>query len=229
MSSILGVDDMQKSTKPTRARHVAPTRHTRGLASRVIALRANASEHKTIGITSCQSGMGSSTVASNLAVAINAAVDGEVLFVDAVERSRLIGKRPAHPGWFDFVFGEAELADVVRATDVPKLSVIGHGAFPGNTIGTYNKDKLANITQLLKDRFEFVIFDLPSSENSGFCIPLACILDGTILVLKAGHVSSTAAMRYQQELKIQGVNLLGAVLNQTESHVPNFLRSWMRS
>jgi protein-tyrosine kinase len=229
MSSTIGADEKQKSSKPTRARHVLPTRQTRGLASRIISLRSNGNEHKTIGITSCQTGMGSSTVASNLAVAINAAIDGEVLLVDAVERSKALGKKESHPGWFDFVFGEAELTDVVRATDVPKLSVIGHGSFPGNVIGTYNKDKLSNIAQLLKDRFEFVIFDLPSAENAGFTIPLACVLDGTILVLKAGHVSSTSATRFQQELQVQGVHLVGAVLNQTESHVPNFLRSWMRS
>ncbi len=212
-----------------RARHVVPSRHIRALASRLISLRAKSDEHKTIGITSVHDGTGTTTIASNLAVAVNSAVEGEVLLVDTVEPQKGHARRPKHPGWFDFVFGDAELSDIVMPTDVPKLSVIGYGSISGPSIGTYNSDKLANIAQFLKERYEFVIFDLPSASDMGGCVPVASVLDGILLVLKAGHVSSSDAIRFQHELSIQGANVIGAVLNQTQSVVPRFLRGWIGS
>ena len=210
--------------KPPRTRHVLPNSHFRSVASRLLALREEGA-HKTIGIASCRENEGNSTVASNLAVAINNAVDGEVLLIDCVEPY----KRTLGPGWFDFVFGNADLQEVVRATETPKLSTISAGIALEPGIGTYNRDRLVNICRLLKERFEFVLFDLPCANDSTGCFPIASVLDGVILNLKSGWINSARAVQFRNEFQLRGANVLGVVLNQTHSYVPGFLRTLLRS
>ena len=161
----------------------------------------------------------------NFGIAINNAVDGEVLLIDCVEPT----KRTLGPGWFDFVFGSAELLEVVRPTETPKLSTISAGIVLEPGAGTYNRDRLVSICRLLKERFEFVIFDLPCANDSTGCFPIASVLDGVILNFKSGLINSARAAQMQNEFQLRGANVLGAVLNQTQSYVPGFLRTLLRS
>lgn len=213
-----------RARKQPRTRHVLPSRQFRGVASRLLALR-EAGASKTIGIASCGINEGNSTVASNLAVALSHAIEGEILLIDCVEPIR----RSTGPGWFDFVFGNADLVDIVRETDTPRLFAMSAGSHlePGG--GTYNRDRLLNICQLLKEHFEFVLFDLPCAERMTGCFPIASVLDGVVLNIKAGKVNSAKALHMQKEMQVQGAHILGAVLNQTESYIPGFLRMLMRN
>ena len=210
--------------KPPRTRHILPSSHFRSVASRLLALREEGA-HKTIGIASCRENEGNSTVASNLTVAINNAIDGEVLLIDCVEPT----KRILGPGWFDFVFRNVELLAVVRPTETPKLSTISAGIVLEPGVGTYNRDRLMSICRQLKERFEFVIFDLPCANDSTGCFPIAGVLDGVILNFKSGLINSARAIQMQKEFQLRGANVLGAVLNQTQSYVPGFLRMLLRS
>jgi len=234
--SIIILDEQQTEASPNsmsrqniqnalRARQVTPGRHFHALASRLLSLRSDSNEHKTIGITSCSHGEGTSTVASNLAVAINNAISGEVLLVDCVEPRQTLSKKTINPGWIDLVFRDADLPDVVRPTDVPRLNVIGSGLPLERGAGTYGREQLLNVVQLLKERFEFVFFDLPCGDEMTGCIPIASVLDGVLLNVKAGKISSLKAGRLQRELQVHNANVLGVVLNQTHSYVPGFLKS----
>jgi protein-tyrosine kinase len=214
----------ERAKKLPRAKHVVPGRQFRSLASRIISLRGDVLTNKTIGVASCSRNEGNSTVASNLAVAINAAVQGEVLLVDCVEPSKSQSKRRNHVGWFDFVFGEAELLDIIQSTDCPKLSVISAGLPIWHDGATYSRDRLTNVVQLLKERFEFVVFDLPCADDMTGCMPIAGVLDGVILNLKSGRSNSSKASRIQRDFQLEGAHVVGVVLNQTQSHVPRLLR-----
>jgi protein-tyrosine kinase len=223
MSVALGDQPMGKNRRLAKASHVVPSNQIKSLASQLLSLRANSSEHKTIGIAGCFEGTGASTIASNLAVAISSSVAGDILLIDATEPSR--GSRANdEPGWIDFVFSDLELSQVVRPTDIAKLFVMGYGQGNNANRGAFNRERLLNVFSALKDRFEFVFIDLPSGSDQSECIPIAETLDGTLLVIRAGHAQSSAAVRFNQELKRHGANVLGAVLNQTESYVPGFLR-----
>ncbi len=213
-----------RARKQPRTSHVLPNRQFRSVASRLLALRESGTS-KTIGIASCGVNEGNSTVASNLAVALSHAIEGEVLLIDCVEPVR----RSIGPGWFDFVFGNADLVDIVRETDTPRFFSMSAGNHlePGD--GTYNRSRMINICQLLKEHFEFVLFDLPCAEHMTGCFPIASVLDGVLLNIKAGKVNSAKAVQMQKEMQIQGAHILGAVLNQTESYVPGFLRMFLRT
>lgn len=210
--------------KQPRSNHVLPSRHFRAISARILTLREPGTS-KTIGVASNSIGEGNSTVASNIAVALAHAVEGEVLLIDCVEPVR----RSPGPGWFDLVFGNTDLIDVVRETDTPRLFAMSAGVPLEAGMGTYNRSRLINVCQMLKEHFEFVIFDLPCAEHLTGCIPIASVLDGVVMNIKSGNVNSTKAVQMQNELQIQGAHILGAVLNQTHSYIPGFLRGILRS
>lgn len=219
-------------TKPARlskAKHVRPSRHFQALASRVIGLRPTPNLAKAVGVASCFHGEGTSTVASNLAVALNSAVDGNVLIVEAVEPKQSLWKKQSGLGWFDLMFNGADLPDVIFPTDLPGLSILPCGTPPSKSMSVYNPAALSNTVQLLKEKFEFIIFDLPCANDLSGCMPVASVLDGVLMVFKSGRVNSSHATRVKQEFEMHGGNVIGAVLNQTESHIPVFLRRWLGS
>lgn len=212
-----------------RAKHVVPNKHFIALASQVISLRTKCDEHKSVGVASCFRGEGRTTVASNLAIAIKAAIPGGVLIVNAAEGRRSFFSRSRGPGWLDLAFGDAELMDVIQETDTPNLFVMRAGEPPkGQACLTYNPPRLANIVEMLKEKFEFVVFDLPCADDMTGCLPIASVLDGVILVLKSDRVNSTHATRVKRQFAERGANVLGAVLNQTRSYIPGLLRRWLR-
>jgi len=213
-----------RTRRPLRIRHVLPGWQFRSVASRLLALRETGVS-KSIGIASWGANEGNSTVTSNLAVAITNAIEGEVLLIDCVEPTR----RSMGPGWFDLVFGNEDLVDVIRETDTPRLFAMSAGILLQRVDGTYNRTRLLNVCQMLKEHFEFVLLDLPCAEQLTGCFPIAGVLDGVVLNIKAGKVNSAKAAQMQREMRTQGANVLGAVLNQTESYVPGFLRMLMRT
>ena len=117
-----------KSTdKVNRTKHMVPNREFRALASRMLTLRDNPQSHKTIGIASCSHNEGNTTLAGNLAVALNDAVEGQVLLIDCNEPKKTLLKRTRSPGWFELAFAKAQIDEVIQTTDSPKLSLISAG------------------------------------------------------------------------------------------------------
>ena len=203
-----------------KARYLVPSKHFRAIASRVLASREDSASSKAIGVVSCGRQNGNSTVVSNLAVAISEAIPGEVLLVDSVVKRKSRG-----PGWFEFVLGNVDLVDIVRSTDVKKLSVLPSGYMSSRNGITYSKDRLVDVVQHLREQFEFVLFDLPCIDDVAGSGPIASVLDGVLLNIRSGRVNSSNAAKVKRELEVQGAHLLGAVLNQTQSYVPQFLQA----
>ncbi len=185
----------------------------RTLRSRLYQMRA-AQSLRTILVTSSLPAEGKSFVTCNLAQAIVRQPDRRALIIDADLRcSRLhvpLGA-PASPGLTDYLRGE-----------VDELAIIQHGLdgnlcfIPGGNQVTNPSELLSNgRLRLLLDRvtpmFDWVILDsaplLPVSDSS----VLADLVDGVLLVVRAGQTRAESAQRSCQELK--GRNVVGVVLN----------------
>jgi protein-tyrosine kinase len=185
----------------------------RTLRSRLYQMRASQSL-RTVLVTSSIPGEGKTFVTNNLAQAIVRQPDRRALIIDADLRcSRLhvpLGA-PASPGLTDYLRGE-----------VDELAIIQHG-LEGNLCFIPGGDQVTNPSELLSngrlrtllDRvtpvFDWVILDsaplLPVADSS----LLADLVDGVLLVVRAGQTPAETAQRACQEL--QGRNVVGAVLN----------------
>ena len=185
----------------------------RTLRSRLYQMRSS-QQLRTLLVTSSVPAEGKTFVTNNLAQAIVRQPDRRALIIDADLRcSRLhipLGA-PASPGLTDYLRGE-----------VDELAIIQHGLegnlcfIPGGNAVTNPSELLSNgRMKSLLDRvmpvFDWVIMDsaplLPVADSS----LLADLVDGVLLVVRAGQTPVETAQRACQEL--QGRNIVGVVLN----------------
>src|SRR5580693_9076448 len=185
----------------------------RTLRSRLYQMRSS-QQLRTLLVTSSVPAEGKTFITNNLAQAIVRQPDRRALIIDADLRcSRLhvpLGA-PASPGLTDYLRGE-----------VDELAIIQHGLegnlcfIPGGNAVTNPSELLSNgRMKVLLDRvvpvFDWVILDsaplLPVADSS----LLADLVDGVLLVVRAGQTPVGTAQRACQEL--QGRNVVGVVLN----------------
>jgi protein-tyrosine kinase len=185
----------------------------RTLRSRLYQMRSSQTL-RTLLVTSSVPAEGKTFVTNNLAQAIVRQPDRRALIIDADLRcSRLhvpLGA-PASPGLTDYLRGE-----------VDEMAIIQHGLegnlcfIPGGNQVTNPSELLTNgRLRVLLDRvapvFDWIILDsaplLPVADSSF----LADLVDGVLLVVRAGQTPAETAQRACQEL--QGRNVVGVVLN----------------
>src|ERR1700729_2430839 len=185
----------------------------RTLRSRLYQMRSSQTL-RTLLVTSSVPAEGKTFVTNNLAQAIVRQPDRRALIIDADLRcSRLhvpLGA-PASPGLTEYLKGE-----------VDEMAIIQHG-LEGNMCFIPGGNQVANPSELLTngrlrillDRvapvFDWIIMDsaplLPVADSSF----LADLVDGVLLVVRAGQTPAETAQRACQEL--QGRNVVGGVLN----------------
>jgi capsular exopolysaccharide synthesis family protein len=213
-------------TAPLRGRLSA---HYRALVRRIQAanMAAPANETiETIGITSCSSGAGVSTVAFNIAVAAASADMGPILLVDAdiakQANRHVIAELPTL-GLADALADSADPMDCVVSTRIENLSVVaGRGRAKHDDL-TIDPFKAADLFNEYKCQFKLVIVDVPAPSELNGSIYLAGRLDGVLMVIESELSDARAALRTKQQLVDANANVLGVVLNKRRKHVPNWL------
>ena len=185
----------------------------RTLRSRLYQIRA-AQPLRTLLITSSLPAEGKTFVTNNLAQAIVRQPDRRALIIDADLRcSRLhvpLGA-PAAPGLTDYLRGEVdELAIIQHGLD-GNLCFIPGGNQVTNPSELLSNGRLKALLERVMPVFDWVVLDsaplLPVSDSS----VLADLVDGVLLVVRAGQTPAESAQRACQELK--GRNIAGVVLN----------------
>ncbi len=178
----------------------------------------------TLGVTSCYSGEGVSTVAVQLSVAA-AAAGTRVLLVD------LNWKRPSihqtfavhrGPGLSEALANEGREDPPVQASHIPNLSLLTVGNFVGDFNLAISLEKMAGLIQSLQD-FDLIIFDLCESAEAGPSLSLSSLLEGVLLVIEAERVRWEVAVRVKELLVRSGANVVGAVLNKRRQRIPKWL------
>lgn len=187
-----------------------------------LGLGAFGSDPLAVGMTSCLSGEGVSTVAAQTAVAAARHLQLRTVLIDcnlarpALQRTFGIS---LCPGLRDALEHEIPLADVVRPTGIESLSVVTAGTNRKDASAVFALPKMAQFVAELRTEFDFLLFDLPTL-NQGRSLRIGKILDGVLLVVEAERVQWQVAQRATTSLKSDGANLLGAVLNKRRRHLP---------
>lgn len=172
---------------------------------------------RSIGLTSCYSGEGTTTLASHLATTASANGRRRVLLVDANSVApalhRMFGVARA-PGLAEVLGGDAEVLDAVRDSGVPGVSVLPAGVCEAGLEAAADWSAVSSLVGTLADKYDLVVWDLPSAQRAVWTANLAALLDGLILVVEADRVRWEVAQRHCELLARAGVRLLGAVLNK---------------
>jgi Mrp family chromosome partitioning ATPase len=176
----------------------------------------------TLGITSCASGEGVSTVALSLAVTATDVGVGPVLLIDANwERPtahRFLGVKPG-PGLAEFL-ADPTLPPSIQPSPVANLSVLTAGSLDDRSMCAWPMTALGERWERLKTEYRLIVVDMAPSTEVGFAIPLALVLDGILLVVEADRVLGELVHAQKELLVRAGARLLGVVVNKQRNHIP---------
>jgi capsular exopolysaccharide synthesis family protein len=168
-------------------------------------------------ITSAVPGEGKTTTAANLAVAF-AQSGRRTILVDADLR------RPGVHELFDLrndrgltnlLIGDAvALQTVAQQVEEPNLRVITTGTIPPNPAELLGSNKMVTIMEKLRESCDLVIIDSPPLQAVTDAAILAAMVDGTVLVVRAGATRRAAVRHGLESLGRVGAKVLGVALNR---------------
>lgn len=187
--------------------------------STFIMLSSSTKPPKTILVTSPGEKEGKTTICINIASALAESM-GKGIIIDAdMRRPKLHhsfavdnkkGLSTCLAGHSDFTGIEDPL---IKPTSVNGLSILTSGPAPVNPSRLLHSKRMKDLLDALYDIFNFVIIDAPPLMGMPDSMVLSSIVDGTILVVKAGETPRNAISSAKQIFGSVNSNLLGVVLN----------------
>jgi succinoglycan biosynthesis transport protein ExoP len=171
-----------------------------------------------ISVVSGGPGEGKSTTVCNLAQ-IYATGGAQALVVDADLR------RPAQHRLFDlenrlglgnYLKGDASFDDAVQGTGYPSLQVLTSGSASTDAIGLLNSPRMQALMELVRDRYEVVIFDCPPILGVSDASVISTLVDASIVIVQHRRFPRSMLLRVKKALDGVDASLLGIVLNNVD-------------
>ncbi len=188
-----------------------------------IMLSSPAKEPQALLITSAIPGEGKSTTALNLAVAL-AQTGGRTLLLDLDLRRPKLGKAlglKAIEGMSTYLTGHASLSTLIQPTGVANLYAVAAGPHSPNPPELLGSERMRAGLTLARD-FTHVVIDSPPCLELSDAVLLSLIVDGVILVARAGKTPRHALIRARDQLLRARAPLLGVALNSVDIHSENY-------
>ena len=172
-------------------------------------------EARTLLITSPHAGDGKSTLASNVAIAM-AQAGQRVLLIDADFREptqhRIFGLNNDN-GLSGVLAGRDTVEHAVQASPVKGLDIITSGPIPPNPSELLNSEVVAELLDLLIERYDQVLIDSPPVMPVTDARILAAMCDVTVMVLRAEKSTRRASQAAIDGLRAVGARIVGLVVN----------------
>lgn len=179
--------------------------------------------NRVVAFTSSTSGEGVSYVVDVLARELAVQTNKRVLRVEATALQNLVELvDPTH------------IARHCEETDIDNLLTLvdADGASPvtgsrGSAVTSSEWDSRpeyrADCLKALRSDFDYVLIDCPATAVSADATTFASVVDGVVVIVKAGQTRRPQIQRSQQVIEGAGGNFLGFVLSQRQYPVPNWL------
>jgi succinoglycan biosynthesis transport protein ExoP len=160
-------------------------------------------------------GEGKSTTIYNLAV-VCAQAGQSVILIDCDLRRptlhELLGVSNER-GLSNFLRGEGEAVTFVQRSAIPKLQVLTAGNMPMSEIGVLAGDKIRNMLDDLKQRYDLVLIDAPPVLGISDGSIIAREVDYVILVIQHRRYPREISLRAKRAIEEVHGNCVGMVLN----------------
>jgi capsular exopolysaccharide synthesis family protein len=171
---------------------------------------------RTILVTSPQKGEGKSVTAANLALTMAQELQRRVVLLEADLRKpslQQLFSLPAGPGLAEFLSGACTLSDAMKYLPDFNLTVMTAGAAPNNPAELLGSTAMRRLLDQLRTRFDRVILDTPPVLPLADVAVLAPVVDGALLVVRAGVTPKPAIENALRAFDAS--RLLGVVLNDS--------------
>lgn len=186
---------------------------------------------KIVVITSIEHSSGSSWICAHTGDLLAATTEGSVCLVDANLSS---------PTLHDYM-GVSNRCGLVDLLNDPALNVkqvasklagrdfwlIPSGSTAEGRECLAQSDRMRDRIAEIRSTFDYVLIDVPPVGLFNDALALGQLADGVLLVVRAGSTRRDSARRLTAELAGSGVKLIGAVLNDYVSPIPETIEKWL--
>ncbi|MCL6594787.1 MAG: polysaccharide biosynthesis tyrosine autokinase [Firmicutes bacterium] len=174
---------------------------------------------RTLLVTSALPGEGKTTISTNLAISL-AQLGQRVLLIDGDMRRpsvHLAFELGREQGLSSYLSGRAEWMEVVQPTGVRGLDVLVCGPVPPKPAELLSGERMPALLEQAARQYHIVIVDSPPVLHVSDSRVLATLVEGVVLVVKAGATPRERAQRARAAIESVGGHLLGVVLNQLDA------------
>lgn len=169
---------------------------------------------RVIQVTSSVPDEGKTTTALNLALAFAEERQRSTLLVDLDLRRPSVGRYVTPPpslGLTELLNDPVGLDHVLLQMKSSRLSILPAGRPAGNPTELLRSAALAETMEELRKRFDWIVVDTPPCVPFSDAAVLQGLVDGTLLVVRAGATAKGTVDRALESL--EGGTILGVVLN----------------
>jgi len=173
---------------------------------------------KAVAVTSALPGEGKTVSAANLGITL-AQSGKSVLIVDADlrrPRQHRLFKIKNTFGLTSYLTDSVELRNVIKATAIPNLWLVNSGPLPPNPAELLGSEKMAAFIELLRDKCDFILFDMPPMLEISDALILGAKVDGMILIVHGDKTSREALKKAREKLDLLKVKTLGVIINNID-------------
>ncbi|WKA53829.1 CpsD/CapB family tyrosine-protein kinase [Planococcus shixiaomingii] len=170
---------------------------------------------KTILFTSPSKEEGKSTTSSNMAI-VYAESGKRVLLVDADMRRPTLHhtfKMSNRLGLSNLLIKKGRLQDTVKKSGIPGLDLLMCGQIPANPAELLDSEAMDGLMNLMKEKYDLIIFDSPPILAVTDSKILANKCDGTVLVVNTGKTEKENVIKARDALTTAKAFIIGTVLN----------------
>lgn len=172
---------------------------------------------KRVMLTSSVPGEGKSSLSGALALALGASE--RVLLIETDLRKpalrRYFNLAANIKGVSDHLSG-SPLDDCIHYDEIGKIWVLPAGRVSATATELLNLPVFQQMLEQLSARFDRIIFDSPPCQAAADALIIGRLCDGVIFVVKSDATSRRSVRNSLKQLRVAGVNLLGAVVNQVD-------------
>lgn len=175
-------------------------------------------------LVSSRHGEGATTTTALLGSTM--AQGGRCLLIDANFRTpgltRIFGGTDA-PGFCEALSSEAASPSCYHPTEIPNLFFMPTGRGPARLPYMFEGEPFDRLIGVLRREFDVILIDGAPIEMYADSAYLAPRTDGVILIVQAETTPLASPVISLRELERVGAQILGAVLNKTQSFIPEAL------
>jgi capsular exopolysaccharide synthesis family protein len=186
---------------------------------------------KAITITSSTHAEGKTITAINLAISMAHDLNNKnILLVDADLRRAKISKYlgiSTEIGLSDLITNGSNVDEALINIGINNLTILPAGKIPHNAAELLGSPKLRNLLSLLKQKYDYVIFDSPPIISVTDAGVLGAQTDGVIMVIQANRTQKGVVQHAQHLLKQAQAKLLGYILTNVQYHIPAYIYRYL--
>ena len=182
---------------------------------------ADEGDCRVIGVSSSLTGEGKSLTAVNLAYSASQ-LGKRVLLVDCdMRRPSLAEKMPIRktPGLSDFLSGQIQADKLLQMcgikNDEQAFHAISAGSMPPNPMELLSSLRMQKMVELLRQRYDYIILDLPPVGEVGDALAIAKMTDGMLIVVRQNYCDRIALNSAIRQFEFVDARILGIVFNCT--------------